>query len=249
MRGFQARLIGDVVLRNTIGSQYLSGSGMEIGALQNPLKLPSTQIRVKYVDRMTKKDLQKHYPELRQHNLVDVDVIDDGETLTTFSDHELDFIIANHFLEHCEDPIRTLKNFWRVLRPDGLIYLAIPDKRLTFDKNRTSTTIDHLVKDHEEGPANSRRFHFEEWVRLVEPHVGRSYNSPEEVEQRVDELDRMNYSIHFHNWAPEEFEKFLEYVADILPLKIELFVPMYAEMVVVLRSDCQRRSSASQLSK
>lgn len=39
-------------------------------------------------------------------------------------DNVLDFVIANHFLEHSEDPILTIKNMLRIVRPDGIIYLS-----------------------------------------------------------------------------------------------------------------------------
>lgn len=222
--------------RIVIAERFLSGSGIEIGALQNPLKLPR-QAKVKYVDRMSKEDLWTHYPELRGQNLVEVDVIDDGERLLTFADGELDFIVANHFLEHCQDPIQTLENFLRVLRPGGVIYLAVPNKRFSFDKDRASTTLEHLIEDHQRGPDTSRRFHFEEWVRLVEPHFGRAYATTPVVQQRVNELEGMDYSIHFHNWAPEDFRPFLEYLVRHLRFRIELFEALGDEMVTVLRAE------------
>ena len=62
----------------------------------------------RYVDRYSREDLRREYPELRTHDLVEVDVVDDGETLATVADASADFVIANHFIEHTEDPIRTL---------------------------------------------------------------------------------------------------------------------------------------------
>lgn len=76
-------------------------------------------------------------------------------------------MIANHFLEHCENPIKAFLNMLRVLRPGGILFLAVPDKRHTFDRDRPVTPLAHLVRDYEEGPGWSRKGHFEEWVRLV----------------------------------------------------------------------------------
>ena len=39
-----------------------------------------------------------------------VDVVDDAQTLATFPDESVDFVIANHVLEHLEDPIGALEN-------------------------------------------------------------------------------------------------------------------------------------------
>ena len=78
-----------------------------------------------------------------------------------------DFIIANHFIEHTEDPIGTIKRFLTVLRPQGILYMAVPDKRFTFDLERPLTSLEHLLRDHTEGPEWSRESHFREWAQFV----------------------------------------------------------------------------------
>jgi SAM-dependent methyltransferase len=100
---------------------------------------------------MHAQELREHYPELNGLPLEEVDILDDGERLGTISDGSLDFVIANHFLEHCKDPLLTLSYFARVLRPGGIVYLAVPDKRHTFDVDRPVTSLDNLFRDHTEG--------------------------------------------------------------------------------------------------
>ncbi|MBV9252050.1 MAG: methyltransferase domain-containing protein [Acetobacteraceae bacterium] len=83
-----------------------------------------------------------------------------------------DFIIANHVLEHVEDPLKALRSVSRVLRGNGIAYLALPDKRYTFDKERETTTLQHLQRDHLEGPDWSLAEHYDEWVRVVDRLTG-----------------------------------------------------------------------------
>ena len=142
--------------RRRLAKRYLKGDGLEIGALHYPLWVPSG-VRVRYVDRLGVADLHGHYPELPVHKLVAVDVIDDGEKLSSQPDSSADFIIANHFIEHTEDPLDTLASHLRVLRPGGVIFMAVPDRRRTFDERRAPTPLEHIVKDHVEGAARSRR--------------------------------------------------------------------------------------------
>src|SRR5690349_12337154 len=91
LRKRASRLMGvpvrpeDLLRRRTIASSYLRGDGLEIGALHNPLKVPPTA-RVRYVDRMGVADLRREYPELSRERLVDVDILDDGETLASVGD-------------------------------------------------------------------------------------------------------------------------------------------------------------------
>ena len=95
--------------RYALAAGYLSGEGLEIGALHSPTQLPAGREqplrRPHPVD-----DLRREYPELADLDLVEVDIVDDGEKLETIADASQDFIIANHFLEHCEDPIGTIGN-------------------------------------------------------------------------------------------------------------------------------------------
>ena len=140
LRQHRYEAVGEPLLdRCFLANRYLEGRGLEIGALHHPLPVPRS-VQVRYVDRLSVADLRSHYPELASLPLVPLDLIDDGETLTMVPDGSQDFVIANHFLEHCEDPIKTLGTFFRVLRPGGILYLAVPEKHHTFDRDRPVTT-------------------------------------------------------------------------------------------------------------
>jgi len=180
-----------------IADRYLSGNGIEIGALHNPLPV-SKNANVKYVDRMPVSELKSHYPELQKFTLVEVDIIDDGESLRSIPNRSQDFIIANHFIEHCENPIASIRNMLRVLKSGGILYLAVPDKRYNLDKVRKNTSFQHLVDDDRHGPNLSRKKHFKEWAL--------SWNKitdEEKVNERVKYLMSMNYSIHYHVWTSD----------------------------------------------
>lgn len=60
---------------------------------------------------------------------------------------KFDYIIACHVIEHVPDPIGYLHGLAKLLNPSGIIMLAVPDKRMTFDIARPLTTIDHLLMD------------------------------------------------------------------------------------------------------
>jgi predicted SAM-dependent methyltransferase len=217
--------------REAIATHYLRGNGLEVGGLHNPLMVPPGA-RVRYVDRLPVEELRKQYPELSGRNLVPVDVLDDGEKLSTVQPSSQDFVVANHFLEHCENPIETLGNLLRVLKRDGILYMAVPDKRYTFDIDRPVTAFEHIVRDYREGPAWSREGHFREWVRLVE-HV----QDEEKAAVRMKELLAMSYSIHYHVWTQGEL---LDLVASLrkdfqFPWEQELVMKGEGEVILVLR--------------
>ncbi|MBW4561958.1 MAG: class I SAM-dependent methyltransferase [Mojavia pulchra JT2-VF2] len=220
----------DKTVRRKISARYLVGEGIEIGALHSPLEVPATA-KVRYVDRMSVAELRKQYPELANYQLVEVDIIDDGETLGSIADCSLDFVIANHMIEHCQNPIGTIEQHLRVLKSGGILYMAVPDKRYTFDVSRPVTSLEHLIRDYTEGPQWSKLSHFEEWSRLVEKV------SEEDLSTSVQHLISIDYSIHFHVWTQVEFLEMLFYCQRtlLLPFKIELSQENASEFIIILR--------------
>lgn len=221
-------IYGEPISRKTLARQFLSGHGIEIGALHLPLAVPS-KAKVRYVDRMSVVDLRRHYPELAALPLVPIDVVDDGETLQSLQDASEDFVIANHFLEHCQDPIRTIGNVMRVLKPGGVFFLAVPDKRATFDVDRPVTTLDHAINDFENGPAGSRAAHFAESVELTNGLRGA------EADAEVKRLMDINYSIHFHIWDMNAFLLLLIEAQRHYGFDIDFAMSHTHEIITVLR--------------
>lgn len=213
-------------VREDVARRYLEGAGLEIGALHLPLRVPP-HATVRYVDRLPADDLRRRYPEYADRWIVDPDVIDDAGTLGSIDDASQDFVIANHVLEHMENPIGALESWLRVAKPGGVLYLAVPDKRRTFDSMRPSTTIEHLRRDHAEGPGWSRAQHYEEYARLAE-------KVPEDgVPKRAELLERERVDIHFHVWTLPELVHFLFSLE--LPFETELVQANGIETLLILR--------------
>lgn len=188
-----------------------------------------------YVDRYSTDDLRKNYPTLKSAALVPVNIVCDGERLTGVEDGSQDFVIARHFLEHCQDPIGTLEHFFRVLKPGGIVYFAVPDKRYTFDSARSVTPLIHLLEDHQWGAERSRRTHFEEYVRAVNDPA-----TDDEVRQQADELMAADFSIHYHVWTQHEVLELLLALRPRIGFDIETFCKNHRENICVLRKDVAR---------
>lgn len=224
--------------RDAVAATYLRGDGIEIGALHNPLKV-SEKARVRYLDRMTVADLRRQYPELAKENLVEVDIVDDGEHLVTVADESQDFVIANHFIEHSQNPLLAIANMFRVLKVDGVLYIALPDKRYSFDAERPVTSLDHLLRDFREGPDWSRKGHFEEWAWLVS-----KVENPEERKKLVNKLMTMDYSIHFHVWSQKEMVELVLFLQTVHSFEIELMLRGGKEHIFILRKTARSEGSS-----
>ena len=214
--------------RRRLARRFLRGEGIEVGALNEPLWLPRGA-RALYVDRLDTPALRDRFPELAGERLAEVDLVDDGETLGSVADRSLDFVVANHVIEHTEDPLAALAAWLRVLRPGGIAFVAVPDKRRTFDRHREETTVEHVLRDHREGAGWSRAGHFEEWA-------GQVMGAPDPVAEGA-RLDAAGEEIHFHAWTREGFGELLEVAGAVLPVAFEVAAlePNRHEFVAVLR--------------
>lgn len=224
-----ARLLQPIT-RESIAQQYISGSGIEVGALNSPLLIP-VGAEVKYVDFETPAELDNHYPELNDTAITRPDIISDMETLHGIHDSSQDFVIANHVLEHCEDPIKAIKNTARVLRSNGVAYFAIPDKRFTFDVDRDVTPLEHLIRDHEKGPDVSLREHYEDWCHHVDKLQGNEFSD------KLALLLKLRSNIHFHVWEFPDMMKLFYHLTTVMnvPFNVEMSFLTGNEVIWILR--------------
>jgi hypothetical protein len=120
----------------------------------------------------------------------------------------------------------------RVLKKDGIIYMAIPDKRFTFDHERPVTPFEHILGDYKNGPAASKQQHFEEWVRFV-----KNVTAKKAAAERTRALIEEDYSIHFHVWAQADMlELFTRLRQELsLPISIEFIIQNNEEVIFILR--------------
>lgn len=202
----------------------LRGRGIEIGALDAPFPVPAG-VEVTYVDRLTREECLRHYPELpRPEAVLAPDLIAPAENLAPLGDGSQDFVIASHLLEHMGDPIGALKEWYRVLRPGGHLVLVLPDKRRTFDAPRERTSLRHLVLDHRQPPDHPERRRrdfaaYREWVQLA-----KRLRTPAQVDFWARLLQRAGYSIHFHCWIPEDLRELFAHLAAAEDTPLRLLV-------------------------
>lgn len=215
--------------RARLAARYLSGDGLEIGALHMPVRVPR-HARVRYVDYQDRRQRELTYPQLAWVSCVPVSVVDDGESLATVPDGSVDFVIANHVIEHCEDPISAIEAWLRVLRPDGVLFMAVPDMRFTFDRHRRLTPSSHVIGDHVRGPEASRRAHWREFAA--------QRGIPErDVEAWIERNLGIDQRPHFHVWTLDSFVELLDAIRRELdlPFTVEEVCPIAMEFVIVLR--------------
>ncbi|OYU43446.1 MAG: methyltransferase [Burkholderiales bacterium PBB4] len=128
--------------------------GLEIGALCRPVVTPEMGA-VHYVDHLTTEELCVKYADDADVDvaaIVEVRYVWGERTLLeAVGDVRFDYVLASHVVEHVPDMVGWLREIAAVLRPSGVLSLAIPDKRFTFDARRELTTFASLVEAHFSG--------------------------------------------------------------------------------------------------
>jgi glycosyltransferase involved in cell wall biosynthesis len=131
------------------------GLGLEIGASYNPIARKRDGFRVETLDHADAEGLRAKYrndPTVDIANIEEVDYVWTGQPmheLTGKEDH-YDWIIASHVIEHTPDMVSFLKQCERMLKPGGVLCLAIPDRRYCFDVFRPASTPGDVIQAYME---------------------------------------------------------------------------------------------------
>jgi len=148
----------------------------------------------------------------------------EGTALEVESD-TYDCLIASHCLEHIANPIRALLEWKRVLRPNGLMLLILPNRDFTFDWRRDITTLEHMRKDYELGTPESDLTHLEEILSLHDRSRDPGAGTEGHFRQRCLENLRFR-AMHHHVFSPQTTIEILRYAdfgivrQDVLQINI-----------------------------
>ncbi|MBF0297432.1 MAG: methyltransferase domain-containing protein [Oligoflexia bacterium] len=211
--------------RDRLSNRYLNGTGIEIGALHRPL-WTSKYAKVLYLDRMDKDAAIKIFPDL-QSEIIIPDIIADGFTLAEITNNQYQFCIANHVLEHSPNPLQVLKNWIRVLAPNGILFFSVPLAQKCFDRGRAITSLEHLIYDYQIYSQNDlyeiakkNREHYHEWLMISDPNIYKSRGakplnySPQKINELLDKMTLKNAEIHFHTFTFSSLKRLIKYFVN-----------------------------------
>jgi glycosyltransferase involved in cell wall biosynthesis/SAM-dependent methyltransferase len=131
---------------SVVAHRFLDGLvGIEIGAsAHNAFHIPGC-LTVDYTDEPTVFTAEQ---ERLMGEVARVDIVSPGDDLP-LPDASLDYVLSSHVLEHFHDPIGALKEWARVVRPGGYLFMIIPHRDRTPDRERALTTVAELKRRHE----------------------------------------------------------------------------------------------------
>lgn len=202
-------------IRKLLAYKYIRWIGIEIGWLTNPTPVKKDIAKVQYVDYLDEEAIKNSYTELAEINLQKVDFVCKADNLDVIPSDSQDFVIGNHLFEHLDNPIKTLIEWYRVLKNDGVIFMAIPDKRRTFDINRERTSLEHIVSDYLD-PSPDR-----DWQHYLE-FAGINQTDTDKIIFEAEKLKEINYSIHYHVFVEEDVQKIIDWCNENTKAKFEI---------------------------
>jgi SAM-dependent methyltransferase len=205
-------------LRNAMAEQTLAGVGLEIGAQQVPTTVDYRKARVEYVDRLTADETANRFA-IPRDALVEVTHVCDAAKLDSIPDESKDFLIANHVLEHFDDPIGGLAEWLRVLKTCGRLFISLPNRMgNAFDFRRTPPTLSHLKRDFRDRSYRElhNRFHYADMVRTI---YGFDESNPL-ILATADEWIRKEERHHYHVYDVRTLYNILREAAHVMDVSL-----------------------------
>lgn len=129
--------------------------GLEIGPSYNPILPKSIYTNVETVDYLNADKLRVKYSNSPNVNIdwietVDYVVVNGDIAATVAKCNFYDYILASHVIEHMPDFIQFLQDCQKLLKPSGILILAIPDKRYCFDIFQPLSSTGAILNAHTE---------------------------------------------------------------------------------------------------
>jgi len=176
--------------------RWLREPGVEIGAFKTPIPGIAPIYIEKFPEFAYEKCVADYYGEATELPLVS---------------NSVNYVASSHVLEHVANPVLALREWYRVLRPGGVIYMVLPDRRYTWDRFRDTTSVGHMMEDFERGTTASDATHIDEFLDRVDWPAYSPNTKAEDVEGERQRL-RESYhhavrhgaeiNIHFHVFEP-----------------------------------------------
>ncbi len=237
-----------------------NGTGIEIGPSYNPIAPKKEGYNVHIIDHLSKEELLAKYKDFHVDlkKIEEVDFIWKGEKYVDLIGKKkyYDWIIASHLIEHTPDLIDFFSNCDEILKDNGIISLAIPDKRYCFDHFRPITGISKIIDHHyQKIDKHTVGTVAEFYLNVVskakniawDPFTNGEYalvHSLDETKQKINTLIEENKYMDLHSWCftPNSFRLIINDL-NLLGLisfkEIEFYPTEGCEFFVTLGKDAK----------
>lgn len=148
----------------------------------------------------------------------------DSHELTKMAADRYDFLIA-HVIEHLANPIKSVLEWKRLLKPNGTMMLIAPCKHFSYDCDRPTTTIAHLIEDFQRNIGEDYLTHLDE---VISKHNIKKDKTVTDLAQHIERTKQNpnNRIMHHHVFDLKLLRAMGEY-CDLLVLEGECILPRH----------------------
>lgn len=136
--------------------------------------------------------------------------ITDATDMYQIENEKYDFLLSSNNLEHIANPLKALKEFARVVKTGGIVFIIVPQKKDTFDHKREYTTFEHLVEDYVNNIEENDLSHLDEIIEkhdyIMDPECGGKKKFIERARKNIE-----NRCLHHHVFDEECLKKALTF--------------------------------------
>lgn len=190
------------IIREVICAKF-HGRGYEIGAGARPTCVPMHS-QVEYIDKFTFEEVK--FSSLLNNppdRLVNVSRYEEMGDLKTIANLSADFFIACHVIEHTSNVIKAIEEVMSKIRKGGFLFLVVPDKRYTFDTDRSTTDLEHFVSEYISGYEHNLE-HYLDYARRAMRVENWVTTGKANFESGAD--------AHMHTFTPDSMRELLDFV-------------------------------------
>jgi len=136
--------------------------------------------------------------------------ISEATELSDIADHSYDFLLSCHNLEHVANPIKAISEWTRVVKPDGLIVLIVPNKKVCFDHDREDTSFEHVLLDYQNGTLEDDLTHLDEILEKHDLSMDLPAGTPEQFRERSLK-NFSNRALHQHVFSVKLVQEIFDF--------------------------------------
>lgn len=149
----------------------------------------------------------------------------DSHELTKMAVDRYDFLIASHVIEHVANPIKSVLEWKRLLKPNGVMILIAPCKNFSYDCDRPTTTLAHLIEDFRRNVGEDDLTHLDEVILKHNIKKDKTFtNLAQHIERTKNNFS--NRIMHHHVFDLKLLRAMGEY-CDLLVLEGEYILPRH----------------------
>lgn len=218
-------------------ARQIQGRGVEFGPGCHPLPLGRFVESVRYCDSLDRDEFEQLFPEAGPDVCAFPEItwkldVDADDVVGPIGAGSQDFVVANHLLEHLVNPLRFLEQAHQILRDEGILWVAVPDKRYMFDQDRRRTTLDDLVARYEAGVREASAERVTEYYNRVHAEGVRLDPGQHDYAETVEQQRRR--SIHMNVWLIDDVIAMFQFAARHLGSPYELIDGVVNEIEILL---------------